>query len=141
MGAWGTGPYESDGGLDCLDALARAKADDVEFDVATEVGNILTGGAGPVASRYSDDQQALYAVAGLVWSSTGSQGQRKYDWLLLADHRNLLTEQQARDLTGRALLALTGLLRDTSWLATWVSPRAVKKQLSALDTALSNVNC
>lgn len=165
MGAWGTGPFDSDGALDYLDELERASGaarnDADEVDPATvnrvvvldqlrralataQAGHAPPGGrelpyaaAGLVAARLTGQPPAS-AGTGLIDSlSAGLPFPEDLGLDRHCGYLGLLDRDTARQLQADARQAVTALRADRSWHGEWNSPGRLLLQLDRLARALA----
>ncbi len=158
MGAWGTGPFDSDGALDYLGDLeeisgaARNGADEVDSATVNRAAVLeqlrrTLAGAG--------EQDLLYAAAGLVAARLVGQpsrntGTRLFDRIFVGQgfpqelgldrhcgYLGLIDRSTAEQLQGDAMKAVAALRGDEPWLGTWNSPAAIVTQLERLALELA----
>jgi hypothetical protein len=167
MGAWGTGPFDSDGALDYLDDLeewsgaARNKAGEIDpasvnrAVVLKQLRRTLAG-AGKLGERgWSGGEELIYAAAGLVAARITDQSPANTGTGLIpgiragqgvpqdlgldrhCGHLGLLDRHTARQLQGTASQAVAALRADQSWHSEWSSPAHLVAQLDRLARALA----
>ena len=160
MGAWGSGPFDSDSGLDLLDGLTNRYAERDEDDEvvpgSVQVEEVVRSLA-QTLTQYTRDGESLqvdassaYAAAGLVAAvlaghTEGNTGTRLFagsgtdDPLGLANHCGntaLLPREHAKALVPDATRAVETILRDREWLSTWNDPQEVRRSLRTLAGVL-----
>jgi hypothetical protein len=167
MGAWGTGPFDSDGALDYLDDLeawsgaARNKAGEIEpasvnrAVVLEQLRRTLAGASEQAGRGWSGSEELIYAAAGLVAARLTDQSPADTGTGLIpgiragqgfpqnlgldrhCGHLGLLDWHTAQLLQGIASRAVAALRADRSWHGEWRTPARLVAQLERLARALA----
>lgn len=166
MGAWGTGPFDSDAALDYLgdleDVAGATRNDADELDPASvnhgAILNELRQALGMVGESAGPgewhDEAIPYAAAGLVAARLTGQSPENTGTRLLGrlagetgsedlgldrhcGYLGLLDQASAEQLRDHAVITVAALRADQPWLDTWRSGGDVVMQLDRLALELS----